>query len=59
MQQDAHEFLNFLINHINEIILCKYSNVLTCLMPHGRWRPKVVQFMQHHIILCVYNYLQL
>lgn len=21
MQQDAHEFLNFLINHINEIIL--------------------------------------
>lgn len=24
MQQDAHEFLNFLINHINEIILGKY-----------------------------------
>ena len=24
MQQDAHEFLNFLINHINEIIVCKY-----------------------------------
>lgn len=23
MQQDAHEFLNFLINHINEIILGK------------------------------------
>ena len=23
MQQDAHEFLNFLINHINEIIVCK------------------------------------
>lgn len=29
MQQDAHEFLNFLINHINEIILCKYNIVLT------------------------------
>lgn len=26
MQQDAHEFLNFLINHINEIILGKFSN---------------------------------
>ena len=25
MQQDAHEFLNFLINHINEIIVCKYN----------------------------------
>ena len=25
MQQDAHEFLNFLINHINEIILGKYT----------------------------------
>lgn len=25
MQQDAHEFLNFLINHINEIILGKKS----------------------------------
>lgn len=25
MQQDAHEFLNFLINHINEIILCKFT----------------------------------
>lgn len=24
MQQDAHEFLNFLINRINEIILRKY-----------------------------------
>lgn len=24
MQQDAHEFLNFLINHINEIILGEY-----------------------------------
>ena len=23
MQQDAHEFLNFLINHINEIIVGK------------------------------------
>ncbi len=23
MQQDAHEFLNFLINHINEIIIGK------------------------------------
>lgn len=28
MQQDAHEFLNFLINHISEIILGKfYINV--------------------------------
>lgn len=26
MQQDAHEFLNFLINHINEIILGKSLN---------------------------------
>lgn len=25
MQQDAHEFLNFLINHINEIILGKFT----------------------------------
>ena len=25
MQQDAHEFLNFLINHINEIILGEYT----------------------------------
>ena len=25
MQQDAHEFLNFLINHINEIIVGKFS----------------------------------
>lgn len=25
MQQDAHEFLNFLINRINEIILRKYG----------------------------------
>lgn len=24
LQQDAHEFLNFLINHINEVILCEY-----------------------------------
>lgn len=23
MQQDAHEFLNFLVNHINEIILAE------------------------------------
>lgn len=28
MQQDAHEFLNFLINHINEIILGKYLSFL-------------------------------
>ncbi|EDV94675.1 ubiquitin carboxyl-terminal hydrolase 12A [Drosophila grimshawi] len=26
MQQDAHEFLNFLINHINEIILAERNN---------------------------------
>lgn len=26
MQQDAHEFLNFLINHINEIILGELSS---------------------------------
>lgn len=26
MQQDAHEFLNFLINHINEIILSERNN---------------------------------
>lgn len=25
MQQDAHEFLNFLINHISEIILGMYA----------------------------------
>lgn len=25
MQQDAHEFLNFLINHISEIILGKLN----------------------------------
>ena len=25
MQQDAHEFLNFLINHINEIIVAEQS----------------------------------
>jgi len=28
MQQDAHEFLNFLINHINEIILGEYFFVI-------------------------------
>lgn len=26
MQQDAHEFLNFLINHINEVILAERNN---------------------------------
>lgn len=31
MQQDAHEFLNFLINHINEIILGK-PHVITILL---------------------------
>lgn len=32
MQQDAHEFLNFLINHINEIILGDYIEryILIC-----------------------------
>ena len=25
MQQDAHEFLNFLINHINEIIVAEQA----------------------------------
>lgn len=31
MQQDAHEFLNFLINHINETIVGKeqFSNAFT------------------------------
>lgn len=29
MQQDAHEFLNFLINHINEIILAERSPTTT------------------------------
>jgi len=29
MQQDAHEFLNFLINHINEIIVGEQSQVST------------------------------
>lgn len=29
MQQDAHEFLNFLINHISEIILGKKKNRLS------------------------------
>lgn len=33
MQQDAHEFLNFLINHINEIILGKYS-FITLVVAH-------------------------
>ena len=32
MQQDAHEFLNFLINHINEIIVCKLFS--GCAQPH-------------------------
>ena len=31
MQQDAHEFLNFLINHINEIIVCKYLDLAHCI----------------------------
>ena len=31
MQQDAHEFLNFLINHINEIIVCKYYFIFLCM----------------------------
>lgn len=30
MQQDAHEFLNFLINHISEIILCKWIIAYKC-----------------------------
>lgn len=30
MQQDAHEFLNFLINHISEIILGE-RNEIGCL----------------------------
>lgn len=29
MQQDAHEFLNFLINHINEIILGEQSRFIS------------------------------
>ena len=33
MQQDAHEFLNFLINHINEIIVCK--SFLGCAQAAG------------------------
>ncbi len=28
MQQDAHEFLNFLINHINETIIGKICSLL-------------------------------
>ena len=32
MQQDAHEFLNFLINHINEIIVCKFFQAVRSLI---------------------------
>ena len=32
MQQDAHEFLNFLINHINEIIVCKFFQAVCSLI---------------------------
>ena len=34
MQQDAHEFLNFLINHINEIIVCK-SIINNCISSYS------------------------
>jgi uncharacterized UBP type Zn finger protein len=54
MQQDAHEFLNFLINHISEIIAGKndyfkwtqcYNLELQCRLHHNSWpstflRPK-------------------
>ncbi|XP_037946609.1 ubiquitin carboxyl-terminal hydrolase 46 [Teleopsis dalmanni] len=35
MQQDAHEFLNFLINHINEIILAERNNNKTIVSANG------------------------
>lgn len=35
MQQDAHEFLNFLINHINEIILAERNQGKVKATPQG------------------------
>lgn len=35
MQQDAHEFLNFLINHINEIILAERNQGKAKTTPNG------------------------
>lgn len=45
MQQDAHEFLNFLINHISEIILGENAsrNIKACLLNGNLWfQPKEV-----------------
>lgn len=43
MQQDAHEFLNFLINHINEIILGDYIEryILICTIIFLFYRDKI------------------
>ncbi|XP_073990635.1 ubiquitin-specific protease 12/46 isoform X3 [Rhodnius prolixus] len=48
MQQDAHEFLNFLINHINEIILSERpqkskSNEGDCSPPEPTWVHEIFQ----------------
>lgn len=48
MQQDAHEFLNFLINHINEIILAernqnKNKNGNTEAPPEPTWVHEIFQ----------------
>lgn len=45
MQQDAHEFLNFLINHINEIILGELSTWAHCFYYNTIW----------HLDLCMYG----
>ena len=55
MQQDAHEFLNFLINHINEIIVCK--SIINYRISSYSFRPWIVssamnQFIKWKIEIC-------
>lgn len=52
MQQDAHEFLNFLINHISEIILGKLFklNLLEILKENILINNNLIQFKD----LCLY-----
>lgn len=55
MQQDAHEFLNFLINHINEIILAernqnKNKNGNTEAPPEPTWVHEIFQVSRLNLV---------
>jgi ubiquitin carboxyl-terminal hydrolase 12/46 len=43
MQQDAHEFLNFLINHISEIILAERQQTQLLITLNQKGQEKMVQ----------------